>query len=72
MIGMGYISYKIKYFCNQLKKYMNKLTLFLAAILSFSTVYSQQDSVLFAGEHHFKNIIQLTNGGDNAEAYLEL
>ena len=48
---------------------MNKLTLFLAAILSFSTVFSQQDSVLFAGEHHFKNIIQLTNGGDNAEAY---
>jgi hypothetical protein len=28
-----------------------------------------QDSVLFAGESHFKNIIQLTNGGDNAEAY---
>jgi len=28
-----------------------------------------QDSVLFAGESHFKNIIQMTNGGDNAEAY---
>ena len=28
-----------------------------------------QDSVLFAGESHFKNIIQLTKGGDNAEAY---
>ncbi len=28
-----------------------------------------QDSVLFAGEKHFKNIHQLTNGGDNAEAY---
>ena len=28
-----------------------------------------QDSVLFAGESHFKNIIQLTSGGDNAEAY---
>jgi len=27
------------------------------------------DSVLFAGEKHFKNIRQLTFGGDNAEAY---
>ena len=32
------------------------------------TVQSQ-DSVLFAGEKHFKNIHQLTNSGDNAEAY---
>jgi hypothetical protein len=28
-----------------------------------------EDSVLFAGEKHFKNIQQLTFGGDNAEAY---
>lgn len=28
-----------------------------------------QDTVLFAGEKHFKNVHQLTNGGDNAEAY---
>ena len=28
-----------------------------------------QDSLLFAGESHFKNIIQMTNGGDTAEAY---
>jgi TolB protein len=27
------------------------------------------DSVLFSGEQHFKNIRQLTFGGDNAEAY---
>lgn len=27
------------------------------------------DSVLFAGEKHFKNVRQLTFGGDNAEAY---
>jgi TolB protein len=27
------------------------------------------DSVLFAGEKHFKNVQQLTFGGDNAEAY---
>jgi len=41
--------------------------LFLLAFLGLST--QAQDSVLFAGESHFKNIIQLTNGGDNAEAY---
>lgn len=27
------------------------------------------DSLLFAGEKHFRNIRQLTFGGDNAEAY---
>jgi TolB protein len=32
-----------------------------------STLYS--DTVLFPGEKHFKNIQQLTFGGDNAEAY---
>jgi Tol biopolymer transport system component len=41
--------------------------LFLLAFLGLQT--QAQDSVLFAGESHFKNIIQLTNGGDNAEAY---
>jgi TolB protein len=29
----------------------------------------QPDSIHFAGEKHFKNITQLTFGGDNAEAY---
>lgn len=29
----------------------------------------ENDSILFAGEKHFKNIRQLTFGGDNAEAY---
>jgi hypothetical protein len=41
--------------------------LFLLAVLGLSV--QAQDSVLFAGESHFKNIIQLTSGGDNAEAY---
>ena len=48
---------------------MNKLILFVAALFSFMTAFSQQDSILFAGEPHFKNVIQLTNSGDNAEAY---
>jgi hypothetical protein len=30
---------------------------------------SAQDSVHFSGEKHFRNIQQLTFGGDNAEAY---
>src|SRR6476659_9020948 len=34
---------------------------------NLTTVYS--DTVLFPGEKHFKNIQQLTFGGDNAEAY---
>ena len=42
-------------------------------ILSLLTIIGlsvqAQDSVLFAGESHFKNVIQLTKGGDNAEAY---
>jgi Tol biopolymer transport system component len=41
--------------------------LFFMALVAI-TVQSQ-DSVLFAGEKHFKNIHQLTNSGDNAEAY---
>jgi Tol biopolymer transport system component len=49
--------------------YMNKPILFVAALISYMTAFSQNDSILFAGEPHFKNVIQLTNGGDNAEAY---
>jgi TolB protein len=33
------------------------------------TAKMPNDSILFAGENHFKNIRQLTYGGDNAEAY---
>jgi len=42
---------------------------------SFRTIKRQpvtdtpQDSISYANEHHFKNIRQLTFGGDNAEAY---
>ena len=32
-------------------------------------VNAQNDSVHFSGERHFKNVRQLTFGGDNAEAY---
>jgi len=48
---------------------MRKFIFTVTALLSFVAAFSQQDSILFAGERHFKNVIQLTNGGDNAEAY---
>ena len=36
---------------------------------SLITHYSSQDTLLFPDETHFKNVQQLTFGGDNAEAY---
>ncbi len=53
---------------------MKKTLSFLAFLLYITTLPAQTattapDSVLFAGEKHFKNIRQLTFGGDNAEAY---
>ena len=48
---------------------MKKWLLSLILIAYWSHVNAQADSVLFAGEKHFKNIHQLTFGGDNAEAY---
>ena len=42
---------------------------FLFLMVLLARTAQAQDSVLFAGEHHFKNVYQLTNGGDNAEAY---
>ena len=45
--------------------------LFLSTLFVSSTFaqYATQDSVHFAGEKYFKNVRQLTFGGDNAEAY---
>ena len=48
-----------------MKKY---LTILLTLLVSAS-VKAQQDTVQFEGETHFKNVQQLTFGGDNAEAY---
>lgn len=42
--------------------------LFLGMLLNINS-HAQMDSVQFAGETHFKNVRQLTFGGDNAEAY---
>jgi TolB protein len=43
------------------------LSLFNA--VSFWSFAQQKDTVIFEGETHFKNVKQLTFGGDNAEAY---
>ncbi len=40
-----------------------------AAVEDSTKVTAANDSVHFAGETHFKNVQQLTFGGDNAEAY---
>lgn len=52
---------------------MKKFFLFLAIIGSSFTTIAQtvvpNDTLRFEGEHFFKNIQQLTFGGDNAEAY---
>ena len=43
-------------------------TLLALSLLTFKAV-AQDASLHYADEKHFKNIQQLTNGGDNAEAY---
>ncbi|CAN5397656.1 hypothetical protein BH10ACI2_BH10ACI2_02090 [soil metagenome] len=51
---------------------MKKLYLVIVAILTLlSTVFGQIDKAVadIKGEKHLKNIRQLTNGGENAEAY---
>jgi Tol biopolymer transport system component len=49
---------------------MTKLYLVFLAIVTLSSASFAQDSkLLAAGEKHFKNIKQLTFGGENAEAY---
>ena len=53
---------------------MNRLLSFVAIFFCGFTAMSQApkvaaDTLLFEGEKHFKNIQQLTFGGDNAEAY---
>jgi len=41
----------------------------LALLLSGSSLRAQTDTQHYADEKHFKNVQQLTTGGDNAEAY---
>lgn len=54
-------------------RYSPRFVLFLALFLSVKLTGAQPPeydrSLLYADESHFKNVVQLTNGGDNAEAY---
>lgn len=47
-----------------------KYTLFIALFLYIGLSFAQNDTLKFEGEKHLKNIVMLTNGGENAEAYL--
>jgi TolB protein len=48
---------------------MKKYICILVALFFGLSVMAQVDTVQFEGETHFKNVQQLTFGGDNAEAY---
>jgi TolB protein len=49
---------------------MKKIILLTIILFTFTNIYSQsKDTIQFAGEKHFKNMQQLTFGGDNAECY---
>ena len=54
-----------------MKHNMNRFIYFyvLAVVCMLPTLAFAQDSLNYADEKHFKNIRQLTTGGDNAEAY---
>jgi len=46
------------------------ISLILFLIISFSQTFTQVKDLTFEGEKHLQNIKMLTNGGENAEAYL--
>ena len=47
-----------------------KFIIFLTSVLSFQLLAQDPATLLFPGEKHFKNVKMLTDGGENAEAYL--
>ncbi|MEZ5306065.1 MAG: hypothetical protein R2684_02850 [Pyrinomonadaceae bacterium] len=48
---------------------MRKFYLFVAILVTAASISAQSGSLSFEGEKHLKNIRQLTNTGENAEAY---
>ena len=52
-----------------MKNFVLLSCLFLLSQNLIAQTVSSSDSLIFAGEKHFKNVKQLTFGGDNAEAY---
>ena len=61
-------------FQKKLSAIMNKTNLIFSTFLFFtftaSLLFGQTNDYKFEGENHFNNIRMLTNGGENAEAYL--
>jgi len=53
-----------------MKKINFLLGLLLLSFLSFTNNFSQTDDYQYEGEKHLTNIRMLTDGGENAEAYL--
>jgi len=47
-----------------------KIFFLLLALFNFRNLCQENDSLLFKDEKHFRNLRMLTNGGENAEAYL--
>lgn len=52
-----------------MKKLPLAVLVVLAVVLSFQNAFAQKDTLIYKDEKHFKNVRQLTFGGDNAEAY---
>ena len=48
---------------------MSRLLFLTLALLSSSVVFAQSNGLSMPGEKRLQNIKQLTNGGENAEAY---
>jgi len=58
------------FYANIVSMNFNPCLVFMAfLVLPFQWLKAQPDSIHYAEEKHFKNIRQLTFGGDNAEAY---
>jgi len=60
--------------CGYICAPMKKIILFISVVAlfdynSFAQSTAINDSLILSGEKHFKNVRQLTFGGDNAEAY---
>ncbi len=63
---------KSEYFCAiiyYMKKIISTLLLLIVGITIAMAQAVSNDTVHFEGEKHFRNVQQLTFGGDNAEAY---
>src|ERR1700740_2445321 len=52
-----------------MRPYLYKIAVCSTLLLLKLSLFAQGDTLHYADERHFKNVQQLTTGGDNAEAY---